>query len=145
MRLASKWIVVLALGATAVLAASLARAQAEDATFELSGGMEEAGVGYSWTAGTLYYRDRAYPFRLAGLSVVDLDVTLDADGAVYRLARLADFDGTYREVEVAPALAAAGFTAAIENEHGVLIGLRSAAQGLYFEPSLLGVDIALLR
>jgi hypothetical protein len=45
---------------------------------------------------------------------------------------------------VAPALAGAGFTTALENEHGVLIGLRSTTQALQFQPSLLGVEIELL-
>jgi hypothetical protein len=142
MRWASNWMV--AMGVALFLAAPLARAQTADASFELSAGMEQTGIGYSWARGTLYYGGRSYPFRLNGLSVVDMDVPLEADGAVYHLAHLSDLDGTYAEVEVAPALAGAGFTAAIENEHGVLIGLRSTTQGLYFEPSLLGVEIQLL-
>jgi hypothetical protein len=73
-----------------------------------------------------------------------VDVPLEASGVVYHLARLSDLDGTYTEVEVDPALAGAGYTAAIENEHGVLIGLRATTQALYFEPSLLGVEIELL-
>jgi len=80
---------------------------------------------------------------LDGLSVVDMDVPFEADGVVYHLARLADLDGTYAEVEVDQALAAAGFTAAIENQRGVLIALRSTTQALHFEPSLLGVEIEL--
>jgi hypothetical protein len=127
-----------------VVAAPLSHAQTADATFELSAGTERAGIGYSWARGRLYYGDRSYPFRLDGLSVVDVDVPLEASGVVYHLARLSDLDGTYTEVEVDPALAGAGYTAAIENEHGVLIGLRSTTQALYFEPSLLGVEIELL-
>ncbi len=107
-------------------------------------GTEAAGVGYSWARGRLYYRGESYPFRLDGLSTVDMDVPLEAGGVVYHLARLSDLDGTYAEVEVDPALAGAGFTAAIENERGVLIGLRSTTQALHFQPSLLGVEIELL-
>ena len=140
MRWASRLIITICI----VLAAPLCRAQTADASFELAAGTEEAGVGYSWTRGTLYYGGQSHPFRLDGLSVVDIDVPLEADGVVYHLARLSDLDGTYAEVEVDPALAGAGFTTAIENEHGVLIGLRSTTQGLYFQPSLLGVEIELL-
>jgi hypothetical protein len=144
MRLASKWIVVVGLQVAAAFAAPLSSAQTADASFELSVGIESAGVGYSWPRGTLDYGGRAYPFRLDGLSVVDMEVPFEASGAVYRLKRLADLDGTYAEVEVDPALAGAGFTTAIENQHGVLIGLRSTTLGLHFQPSLLGVEIELL-
>ena len=130
--------------AAIVLAAPLSRAQTADAAFELSAGTEAAGVGYSWARGRLHYRDQSYPFRLDGLSVVDMGVPFEASGVVYHLARPSDLDGTYAEVEVDPALAGAGFTAAIENQHGVLIGLRSTTQGLLFQPSLIGVEIELL-
>ena len=139
----SRWVATGMLAAF-VVAAPLSHAQTADATFELLAGMEHTGVGYSWARGSLYYGGQSYPFRLGGLSVVDLDVPLEADGVVYQLSRLSDLDGTYSEVEVAPALAGAGFTAALENEHGVLIGLRSTTQGLHFAPSLLGVEIELL-
>jgi hypothetical protein len=144
MGLASKWMVAIGMVVAVGLAAPLSRAQTADATFELSAGTEQTGVGYSWAGGTLYYGGRSYPFRLGGLSVVDMGVPLEAGGVVYHLARLPDLDGTYAEVEVAPALAGAGFTTALENEHGVLIGLRSTTQALQFQPSLLGVEIELL-
>jgi hypothetical protein len=144
MRLASKWIIAMGMLVATVFAAPLSRAQTPDATFELSAGTEEAGIGYSWASGTLRYGEQSYPFRMNGLSVVDAEFPFEANGAVYHLARLSDLVGTYAEVEVDPALARAGFTDAIENEHGVLIGLRSTTQGMYFEPSLLGVEIELL-
>src|SRR6267378_992391 len=134
----SRWVATGMLAAF-VVAAPLSHAQTADATFELLAGMEHTGVGYSWARGRLYYGGQSYPFRLGGLSV-----PLEADGVVYQLSRLSDLDGTYSEVEVAPALAGAGFTAALENEHGVLIGLRSTTQALQFQPSLLGVEIELL-
>ena len=82
----------------ALVAAPLSRAQTPDATFELSAGTEEAGVGYGWASGMLYYRDESYPFRLDGLSVIDMDVPLEAGGVVYHLGSLADLDGTpFRE------------------------------------------------
>jgi hypothetical protein len=143
MGLASRLIVAMGMVA-AVVVAPLCRAQTADASFELSTGTEHAGIGYSWAGGRLYYGGRSYPFRLDGLSVVDMEVPFEASGAVFHLARLSDLDGTYAEVEVDTALAGAGFTAAIENQHGVLIGLRSTTQALHFQPSLLGVEIELL-
>ena len=36
-----------------------------------------------------------------------------------------------------------GYTGAVENQHGVVIGLRSAIIGMQFNPSLIGVSIEL--
>ena len=88
-------------------------------------GAPAAGAGYTWASGTLNYGGESHPFRVNGLGVVDMDVPIDAIGIVYRLARLQDFDGTYTEVEVDAKLAGEGYTGAVENQHGVVIGLRS--------------------
>ena len=121
----------------------LARAQTPDATLEFSAGSPAAGVGYTWASGTLNYGGEARPFRVNGLGVVDMDVPIEAIGVVYRLASLQDFDGTYTEVEVDAELAGEGYTGAVENQHGVVIGLRSAIIGMQFSPSLIGVSIEL--
>ncbi len=121
----------------------LARAETPDATLEFSAGSAAAGVGYTWASGTLDYGGESYPFRVNGLAVVDMDVPIEAIGIVYGLARLQDFDGTYTEVEVDAELAGEGYTGALENQHGVVIGLRSAILGLQFNPSLIGVSIEL--
>jgi hypothetical protein len=121
----------------------LARAETPDATLEFSAGSAAAGAGYTWASGTLNYGGESHPFRVRGLGVVDMDVPIDAIGIVYRLARLQDFDGTYTEVEVDAELAGQGYTGAVENQHGVVIGLRSAIIGMQFNPSLIGVSIEL--
>jgi hypothetical protein len=72
-----------------------------------------------------------------------LYVGVEASGVVHHLASLRDFAGTYTEVEVPAALAGEGCTGAIENQHGVVIGLQSTTQGMRFNPSLLGVSIEL--
>jgi hypothetical protein len=145
MRIGSKWVLAIGMAAGLLMAAAspLSRAQMPDATLELSAGADSVGLGYTWARGTLRYRGQSYPFRLNGLSVVDMNVPLEAIGVVPHLARLEDFDGTYNEVEVDAELAAEGCNRAIENQHGVLIGLQSTTQGLQFEPSLLGVSIGL--
>jgi len=100
----------------------LARAQAPDATLEFSSGSAAAGAGYTWASGTLDYGGESHPFRVNGLGAVDLDVPIEAIGIVHRLASLQDFDGTYTEVEVDAELAGEGYTGALENQHGVVIG-----------------------
>jgi hypothetical protein len=121
----------------------LARAETPDATLEFSAGSAAAGAGYTWASGTLNYGGESHPFRVNGLGVVDMDVPIEAIGIVYRLARLQDFDGTYTEVEVDAELAGEGYTGAVENQHGVVIGLRSTILGMQFNPSLIGVSIEL--
>jgi hypothetical protein len=121
----------------------LARAETPDATLEFSTGSPAAGVGYTWASGTLSYGGESHPFRVNGLGVVDMDVSIEAIGIVHRLARLQDFDGTYTEVEVDAELAGEGYTGALENQHGVVIGLRSPIIGMQFNPSLIGVSIEL--
>jgi hypothetical protein len=145
MRFSSKWILVLGMtaGLLAAAASPISRAQTPEATLELSGGADTVGVGYTWARGTLYYRGVSYPFRVNGLGAVDVQTALQASGVVQYLENLEDFDGTYTEVEVNAALAAAGCTGSIENEHGVVIGLQSTTQGLRFAPSLIGVSIGL--
>jgi hypothetical protein len=145
MRFASKWVVAMGMTAAVLMATASppSRAQTPDATLELSAGTEATGVGYSWASGTLHYGGRSYPFRVNGLSVIDLGVAIEASGVVDHLASLRDFEGTYTEVEVDAALACEGCTSAMKNEHGVLIGLQSTTQAMRFNPSLLGVSIDL--
>lgn len=135
-----------ALAALFVLAAMPAlAADRPDATVLFAAGSAEPGAGYRWRRGTLHYRGKSYPFRVSGLGVTYLDAPVQARGTVYRLARLRDFNGTYSEVEVAAALARTGAIGAMKNEHGVLIGLRSATGGQSFDISLTGVSIELER
>ena len=126
-------------------AAPAGAAAPPDATLDFAAGSAEPGAGYSWARGTLHYRGKSYPFRVSGLGVTYLDAPVRAGGTVYHLARLRDFNGSYSEVEVDAALARTGATGAIKNRRGVLIGLRSATEGLGFDISLIGVSIRLER
>jgi hypothetical protein len=46
--------------------------------------------------GTLYFRGRAYSFKLGGLGIGGIGIsTIDAVGTVYNLRRLEDFNGVY--------------------------------------------------
>lgn len=136
-----------AMAAVLILAVASPAAAADlpDATVEFTAGSADPGTGYSWARGMLHYRDKSYPFRVNGLGITYLDVPVQASGDVHDLATLGDFSGTYSEIEVDAALAQAGSTGAMKNEHGVVIGLRSTMEGLHFDISLLGVSIKLER
>jgi hypothetical protein len=60
---------------------------------------------------------------------------------VYNLAKLEDFDGNYTAVSAGGTLAGGGAAAAMENQNGVVIMLRSTNQGLQFNLSLDGVTL----
>lgn len=62
---------------------------------------------------------------------------------LYHLRTLRDLNGTYSEIEVDAALARQGAGAAMRNEHGVIIALRSQTEGLVFDISMIGVSIRL--
>ena len=72
--------------------------------------MREVQVAYIGNAGggsgTLTYQGQTYPFRIAGLGVGGIGVsTVDAEGEVYDLKRLAEFPGAYAAGSTAPSSA----------------------------------------
>lgn len=65
-----------------------------------------AGVGVQWGDGALTFNGEKYPFSLQGLEVVGVGYSeVKAEGTVYNLTKLRDFEGVYA---VAEAGAAAG-------------------------------------
>ena len=67
-----------------------------DATLTLTEGQVAAGIGWSWGKGVLTYKGKEYPFKVKGLSVVDIGITkASASGKVFRLEKLENFNGTY--------------------------------------------------
>ena len=67
-----------------------------DATLTLTQGQVAAGIGWSWGKGVLKYQGKEYPFKVKGLSVVDIGITkASASGKIYGLKQLEDFNGTY--------------------------------------------------
>jgi len=134
------WLV--GLGASVILAAAspLLAQERPDATFELSAGAFEPGVGYAWTGGTLHYRGVSYPFQVSGLTATGIDVEVQARGAVYNLDTPEDFDGFYSE----PDLLLGAATGDLENDRGVIIRLDAQSTPEHLS-SLLGMQISLER
>jgi hypothetical protein len=112
------------------------------ATLILDGGADVAGAGYAWGHGRLEYHRRQLGFNLTGISVVDVgapDVT--ADGEVYNLSRLSDFNGDYVAIAAGATVRDGASVAYLMNEHGVIIKLHSPTVGLRFTLSADGVHI----
>ena len=124
---------------------ALAADEMPDATLEFSGGSAAVGVGVKWGKGTLHYQGKTYPFHLSGFSVLDIGGSgVDASGEVYHLAKVEDFTGNYGAVSAGAAIADSGkSSAAMQNQHGVVIRLHSKTQGAELNASVEGVSIKL--
>ncbi|HUL95285.1 MAG TPA: hypothetical protein VLT89_04700 [Usitatibacter sp.] len=113
-------------------------ADTPDATFDLTGGTISAGVGVEWAKGTLHYQGRSVPITVKGVSVGGVGAgSISASGEVYHLASLSDVSGNYSSVSAGAALAGGGAVAAMRNDKGVVIQMRSTTQGAEIK---LGVD-----
>jgi hypothetical protein len=98
--------------------------------------MRQVQVAYigsgSGGSGTLYYRGNAYPFSIGGLGVGGIGAsTIDAQGEVYKLRRLADFPGSYAQARYGFAIGnASGGDLWMQNEAGVILHLKAKRTGL---------------
>jgi hypothetical protein len=135
--------------ATIAMLGFLSAAQAEDtpdATIKLKGGSVALGIGYSWAAGELTYKDKTYEVEVKGLSVGDVGVTsADASGSVYHLAKLSDFDGNYTAAGAGATVAGGASASIMKNQNGVEIRLVSTTQGLKFTFAAAGVSMKIKK
>lgn len=123
---------------------AIGQAAQPDATFKLSGGSVAAGIGYSWASGTLTYQGKHYPFKVDGISVGTVGISrADANGSVYNLKKVEDFNGTYTAVGAGIAVAGGGAAVTMQNQNGVQINITGTQQGLSFKFSVDGVKFTL--
>jgi hypothetical protein len=123
---------------------ALAADEKPDATIEFSGGSAAVGVGVKWAKGTLRYQDQVYPFHLSGVSLLDLGGSeIQGTGEVYHLAKVDDFTGDYGAVSAGAAVDHGKSSAAMQNQHGVVIRLHSDTKGVELNASVEGVSIKL--
>ena len=115
-----------------------------DATVNLTGGTVAAGIGYVWGHGHLIYKGVERPFKLSGVSIVDVGAShITASGVVYHLTSLRDFSGEYTSVSAGLTVAGGGSAVILRNQHGVVIKLLATAEGLRFNLSTDGINIKL--
>ena len=124
-------------------------AQAEDvpdATLKLSGGSVAAGIGYTWGGGTLTYEGKTYEVEVSGLSVADVGATkIEANGSVFHLKNLEDFDGNYTAATTAMTIAGGGSATVMENQNGVIVKIVATTQGLKFAFAASGVSMKIKK
>jgi outer membrane immunogenic protein len=115
-----------------------------EGTVTFSGGAVAIGIGFQWGNGTLTYQGRQYPFRVDGLSVVDVGVTrVTGSGTVRNLRNVADFSGNYVSISAGATLAGGGSVGTLRNQNGVVIDGVTTAQGVRLTLAPGGVNITL--
>jgi hypothetical protein len=103
-----------------------------------------AGIGAQWGEGRLTYDGKTYPFSLRGLEVVGLGYAeVTAEGQVYNLTKLSDFEGVYAAAEAGVAAGSGPATITMQNPNGVVIRLHAAQEGVKLTLAAQGVEIEL--
>ena len=121
-----------------------AQEEKPDATLTLSKGQVAVGIGWSWGDGVLTFKGKNYPFKVGGLSVVDVGITkANAVGKVYHLKKLSDFNGTYTGAAAEGTIGGGAGISTMKNQNGVVIELQSTTQGVNFKLAGEGVKFTL--
>ena len=109
-----------------------------------TGGAVAVGIGYQWGNGVLTWRGAQHPFRVNGLSVVDVGITrLSATGRVRNLHRLEDFSGNYVAASAGAAVAGGVSATTLRNQNGVTLEGISTQQGVRLTLAPAGVSVTL--
>ena len=123
---------------------AIAQEKKVDATLVMSEGQVAFGIGYSWGKGVLTFQGKEYPFKVSGLSVVDIGITkASSSGKVYNLKKLEDFNGNYTAASAEGTLAGGAGALTMKNQNGVVIDLVSTTQGVNLKLSVEGVKLTL--
>ena len=123
-----------------------AMAQSPSATIEMQAYRGAYLFGVTAGEGLLYYRGRAYPIGMRGVSI-GLSIggsTSDVVGEVYGLHSLYDIEGTYTATNSSYAVAGGSGGLVLTNARGVEIHLHSTQIGLEFSLDVSGISISLL-
>jgi hypothetical protein len=141
-----RWL-VLTLPCLFALAAAVWAVEEEkpSATVSIASTSVAAGVGVNWGEGTLTLNDgRRYRFSLQGLQVGSVGYSkVSAEGKVYYLTKVDDFEGTYVAGEASIAVGGGPGVLAMRNQHGVVIQLESTQQGVKLTIGPQGVQTQL--
>ncbi len=130
--------------AAAPPAAPMAEQGPTDGTVTFTGGAVALGVGFQWGSGVLTYHGMQYPFRVSGLSVLDVGAArTSGSGTVRNLRNVADFSGNYVAFSAGATLAGGGSVGALRNQNGVVIEGISTSQGARLTLAPGGVNITL--
>ena len=92
--------------------------------------------------GTLAFNDRIYKFKLKGMGALGYGVQkLSGVGHVYNLNDIADFPGSYSEARGGITVAKGLGGLYIRNDKGVVIEMRTHAEGVALSVGVTGITI----
>jgi hypothetical protein len=123
---------------------ALAEEKKPDATLKLSEGQVAVGIGWSWGKGVLTYQGKTHPFKVKGLSVIDVGISkAEAEGKIYNLKKLEDFEGLYLAASAEGTIALGAGETAMKNKKGVVIYLSPLTKGVNLKLGGEGVNFSL--
>ena len=115
-----------------------------DATLSFSGTAVAFGVTVTRGEGILHFRGRDYPFKAEGIGVAGIgESSFKATGEVYHLTQVEDFDGSYVAASASAALAEGGLVTTMQNEHGVVMRMKSTSSGVELKAAVEGITFKL--
>jgi hypothetical protein len=99
----------------------------------------------NWGHGTLGYNGKTYKFKVTGMGAGGYGVDkLSATGEVYRLKDIADFPGKYSELRGGIVLGKGVGGLYIHNDNGVVIKLKTHAEGVALSIGATGLTIQMV-
>ena len=116
-----------------------------DATIDFEAEQFRLILGGSGGKGVLHFKGKDYPFTMKGASVGGVGVTkVEGTGVVHRLTKVEDFAGHYVGLGIGAAAASAGKgSSSFQNNKGVVVSVKSKAEGLALNMGLSAVDVTL--
>jgi len=115
-----------------------------DATVKISEGSVAVGIGWSWGKGELTFAGKTHKFKVEGLSVAEVGVTkAEADGSVYNLKKLEDFNGIYAAAATEGTAGKGAGVSSLRNDKGVVINLKSETKGANIKVAAQGIKLTL--
>jgi hypothetical protein len=103
-----------------------------------------AGVGYSWGEGHFIFKNKTYPIKVSGLSVITVGISsANIVGDVYNLKDPSDLAGKYTAYKAGAAVGAGLARATAKNDNGVIIEMVAESKGIKFDLGAGGFSIEL--
>lgn len=136
MMITTRKLVPLMAAATVMLADAATASAAPDALGTPSGHITltaqsaDVGVGYTWGEGKLTYGRHTYRFKVSGPNIAAVGYSrITAEGTVYGLKHLRDFDGGYAALDGEATLERGLGGAILKNSNDVRIKIETATSG----------------
>jgi hypothetical protein len=131
---------------TCCFVAAASAADTPSSTISLESTSVAAGVGVQWGEGILTYNGKKYPFSVQGLEVIGVGYSeTKAEGTVYNLTQLVDFEGVYASGEASATAGSSLSTVTMRNPNGVVISLRTLQEGAKLTLAAGSVNIELKK